>query len=452
MINNFIQRVKSFSSDEKFKEILHGSLYSSSAKIFAKVFALISSVIIARYYGADIIGFVAIIGSVIGMAVLLSNFGMSTSILRLIPEYTQNFSRSVALAIYLKTLILTGVISIITGYLLWFFSSEIADNVFHKPVLEYFFELSAFILVFYALNSLNIAAIRAMKKMKPLALFEFLPSVITFILVIVLTFAFYNKYNPIYIVFSSTILMAFLTSFYIGKIIKNTDIDDGFARAPSFRSITVLSFPMFLTAGLQFISGQTDIFMLGMLTTEDQVGIYSIVFSLSMLTSFVLASINSMAAPKFSELYHQGKMDDLKHVAQKSTKMIFWISLPIMLVLILFGKFILAIYGQEFMLGYMALVFITIGQFINAASGSVGYFLNMTGHQKVFQNIILIAAIVNVVLNYVLIPKYGINGAAFATLVSTIFWNIVASVYVKNIFGFYISNIFTILLSKRKTT
>jgi O-antigen/teichoic acid export membrane protein len=84
---------------------------------------------------------------------------------------------------------------------------------------------------------------------------------------------------------------------------------------------------------------------------------------------------------------------------------------------------------------------LTVGQFINSASGSVGYILQMTGHQKFHQNVILIGTILNIILNWFLIPLYGIIGASIASVISMFFWNIVFSLKVRktlNQWVFYI--------------
>ena len=438
MINKLVQKIKDFSNDERFKDILQGSVYSFLAKILTKILGLISSVIIARYYGAEVIGYISIILSILGITGLLSNFGMSTSILRLIPEYIGKYSKEAGFAIYNRMLILTIIFSFAMSLCLYSLSEFIANDIFHNYELKYFFILSSIILIFSSINILNIATIRAIKKIKQLAYFELLPSVLTLILLLLFTYSFYNKYNPIYILFYSILIISILTTIYVNKV-KKSEVNENKTTSPlSYKYIVILSFPMFLTAGLQLITGHTDIIMLGIFMGEDQVGIYSIVLSLSLLTSFLLNSINTIAAPKFSELYHENKMNDFKHVAQKSTRMIFWSTLPIILVLMLFGQLILEIYGTDFTVGYTALLLLTFGQFINSISGSVGYLLNMTGHHKIFQNIILLSAIINILLNYLLIPKYGINGAAFASMISIISWNIIATIYIKKIFGFYI--------------
>jgi O-antigen/teichoic acid export membrane protein len=143
-----------------------------------------------------------------------------------------------------------------------------------------------------------------------------------------------------------------------------------------------------------------------------------------------------MAAPKFSELFHMGRVDDLFRIARKSTKLIFWSTVPLLATLILFGKSILhVLFGRDFAAAYPAMVILVLGQFVNSISGSTGYFMNMTGHQKVFRNIVFLAAVINVSLCWALIPPFGIEGASIAGMVSLVFWNVCILVFIKIKYG-----------------
>ena len=64
------------------------------------------------------------------------------------------------------------------------------------------------------------------------------------------------------------------------------------------------------------------------------------------------------------------------------------------------------------------------------------YLLNMTGKEKSARNIMLVASVLNLVLNLCLIPHYRVNGAATATALSTIIWNLLAVIAVKKEYGF----------------
>ncbi|WP_345972464.1 flippase [Sulfurimonas diazotrophicus] len=431
-----------FNFNKHFKEIIRGSILAFSAKVLATGFGLISSLIIARYYGPDVVGIVAIINSILLIFGIVGLMGHNTSILRLIPEYTEKHSETAAYIIYNKTRLIVFMISICAGIVLFISSSFIAEYIFHKDYLQEYFLIAAPFIVISTLNILNTDTLRAIQKIDLFALMQLIPSIITLILLIVTTVVFYNRDNPVYIIFATSLITA-LILFYIirstfkGRVSKNHSTVPQIKKAEIFS----LSFPMFLTAVMHLVISQTDIIMLGIMRNETDVGIYAITLKMALLTSFILNAINSMAAPKFSQLYHSNNLEDLKEVAQKSSKLIFWMTLPLILVYIFAGHYVLSIFGESFSRGYYALIFLSIGQFINAAAGSVGYFLDMTGDQKIFQNIVIFAAALNIILNFLLIPSHGIEGAAFASMTSMIFWNILASVYIKRKHGFYISYI-----------
>ncbi len=439
MIHTLKHRLQSLFNDKRFQEILHGSLYSIFAKILTMLLGIVTSVIGARYYGAEMLGLVAILVSILSIAGLFSMFGLSTSLLKFVPEFTSRYSSIAGMFLYKKILFLVFFISSLVSVVVYFSADLIANNIFHNEELTFFISILAFILIFRSINNLNISMIRNLKKIKFYALLELLPKIFSIILLLILTFSFYDKYNLIYVLFAIPVIMVFLTSIYLYSISLSQRSLKMSYDLPSYKSILSVSFPMFITGGMFLVIGQTDVIMIGMYRSTSEVGIYSIVLSLSMLTTFILNSVNIMAGPKFSELYHSGDMEELKYVAQKSSKLTFFATLPILLVLILFGEFILSIYGDQFIVGYWALVILITGQFVNAATGSVGYFLDMTGHQKLFRNIIIMSGVMNILLNYILLPQYGIIGAAIASMLSIAFWNLTAAFYIKKIFGFYIT-------------
>lgn len=173
------------------------------------------------------------------------------------------------------------------------------------------------------------------------------------------------------------------------------------------------------------------------MSSTELVGIYAVSMKLALLTSFILASVNIVLAPKISELYYLHKHDELQSVVQKTTKLIALLSLPIVVILIVFGELFLSFFGADFVIGYMALVFLLVGQIFSVFSGPAEFFLNMTGHQKELNITTIACAILNIVLNYFLIPIYGIEGAASASMISLIVMKIVTLAYIKMNFGFY---------------
>jgi O-antigen/teichoic acid export membrane protein len=183
------------------------------------------------------------------------------------------------------------------------------------------------------------------------------------------------------------------------------------------------------------IMGWVDTIMIGIFRDEKSVGIYNVSLKIASIIGIVLVAINSIAAPKFAELYSKNKIKVLQKVITQSSKLIFFVSFPLLLINIVFSVQILSLFGKDFIVAKWALITLCCGQFVNIVSGSVGYILQMTGNEIAFQNIILLSIFVNILLNYYLIPQYGINGAAVASAISMSMWNLLSIIYCKKLIG-----------------
>ena len=189
--------------------------------------------------------------------------------------------------------------------------------------------------------------------------------------------------------------------------------------------------PLAMLSGLQLINGYTDILMLGVFHDDEQVGIYRVVTQLALLVVFGLQAVNLVLQPHFARLHERGELARLQRLMTTSARGVMLFALPPVLVMVFAGQPLLEfVFGPDFGSGAVALGILAIGQFVNAAMGSVGVLLNMTGHERDSVRGVAIAALSNVLLNLVLIPIYGITGAAAATAVTLVIWNFILRFYV----------------------
>jgi O-antigen/teichoic acid export membrane protein len=198
----------------------------------------------------------------------------------------------------------------------------------------------------------------------------------------------------------------------------------------SKKNLFLSSLPMMITSIASFITSQTDIFMLWVMKTTGEVGIYQMAVTFSMLVWFWLNMANSIIAPKIAELYRSNKKQKLQNILRigSGIALIFWI--PIFSVFILFPHFFLGIIGTEFLIGTDTLKILAVWQLINVAAWSVWFYMNMTWKQKAMQYIVISWAIINICLNLILIPLYWITWAAIASAISMAFRNITMVIYV----------------------
>jgi O-antigen/teichoic acid export membrane protein len=423
-------------SDKKFSEILTGSAYTVVARVGGAGLTMVSSIIVARLYGAKALGILAVVNSFLMLVSVFAVMGTSTSILRLIPEQIVKYSVTSAFRVYRKIQFFVVVVSLIVGTFFFFTSSFMASILFSKPHLTFFFALASGFVVFKSLLDLNTQAVRGLKLIRTFAFMQALPSATMLTILAGCTFLFENPNIPVY-----SQLAAFSVAAVVGILIMDSSFKKkitsrDLVQPLALRRIVSISLPMLTTTSMFLFTSQTGIIMLGMFRTESEVGFYSVAVKLATLTAFILQAINSMAAPKFAELYHADKVDEMFYVARKSSRLIFWTTVPVLLFLLVLGKPLLnVIFGHEFTVAYAAMVLLVVGQFVNSISGSTGYFMNMTGHEKAFRNIMIVAAVINVFFSWVLIPRFGVEGSAFAEMSTLIFWNVNVLVYIRAKYG-----------------
>lgn len=195
--------------------------------------------------------------------------------------------------------------------------------------------------------------------------------------------------------------------------------------------------PLMLIAGMKIINARTDLLMLGAMKGPKEAGIYAVANRGAELISFILIAINTALAPTVVNLFAAGETKKLQKIITKSTRIILVFSLPIGLALIIFGHWFLLLFGEAFTQGRVTLAILSFGQIVNASMGSVGLLLVMTGHEKSVAIGVGISAALNVILNALLIPKWGVAGAAIATASSMITWNILLGIWVYKTLGIH---------------
>jgi len=194
--------------------------------------------------------------------------------------------------------------------------------------------------------------------------------------------------------------------------------------------------PLAMITGLQLINNYADLIILGVFRSDEEVGIYRAVFQVALLVIFGLQAMNQVLQPHFARLYEQGDMAKLQRLVTTSARAILALALPPVLIFIIFGADLLDwVFGDAFRAGGLALAILAAGQLVNAGMGSVGMLLNMTGHERDTMRGIAVAAGSNVVLNIILVPPFGMAGAAAASALTLLLWNLLLRHFVNRRLG-----------------
>lgn len=436
-LNKIRNKIIKGKGDTDFKDIIIGGFYSLGAKIWFVIASLLTQFIISRYYGAALVGKIAIINNMIHVLTIFTVFGFNISILKHIPDHKVRFSFSSALKVYSKISKIIFAFSMISVIVVFFLAEYIAIHIFNKSDLTIFIRIGSVFILPYSLKVFYDSGFKAFKKVKKLAQIVTISNTLKILLVGLCAYFALNEIYPFVFVFLALLITATGGYFYFKKNIFSKFDSNENIKNESYKALFLFSLPMVFIATSNLLNHNINILILGRYMTAENVGYFNIASKFTGLISFGLLAVNSVAAAKFSEYYSKKDFKGLKKTARMATLPIFFIAFPLTLGFIIFGKFILSLYGLAFTIAYPALVLLSIGKLIKVSTGSVGWLLNMSGNHKTYMIIIIISTIFNIAFNFILIPIYGLVGAAIATMASDILTNITALILVRIRLGFW---------------
>ncbi|OKH36331.1 flippase [Calothrix sp. HK-06] len=351
-----------------------------------------------------------------------ASLGFPTTVLRFIPEYItkQDWAhlRGIILGSWLLTLAASFVVSCLcTGVLLWLEAHLPVKNTATLTVSVWGVPLLAII-------GLQQQMARGLHKM----VLAFTPYLIVYPILLMAMVVFWSMSHSLtaYNVLLFSILSLLIIT--VGQLIllrqsfpiQINHIRPSYALGEWWKVALVLIF----LNGSNMILNQADTLMIGSMLGVKAVGVYGAAFKTSLWVNLLLTSINSIAAPMFASLYVKGDMVGLQKLVSTSVKWMFFPALAVSLAMIIFVEPILRMFGEEFVSAKFVLIALILGQLVNVGAGSVGYLLQMTGHQNQCAVVVGISALVNIVLNLIGIRALGILGAALATAFSMMLWNL----------------------------
>ena len=176
-----------------------------------------------------------------------------------------------------------------------------------------------------------------------------------------------------------------------------------------------ISLGFLIIDGFRMLLDNTDILLIGRFLDPHSVAVYFAVIRTSGLIAFVSFSVVALAVPQFAEIHSTGTRHELQKFVTNVIQLMFWPSLLAAIAMACLGPFLLSLFGPDFSMGYPTMLVVLAGLVLRSATLPVEYLLNMTGHHRDTIRVYALAALANIVLNLLLIPSFGIIGAAIGT-------------------------------------
>ncbi|MFE3868378.1 MATE family efflux transporter [Flavobacterium sp. LS2P90] len=331
--------------------------------------------------------------------------------------------------IYMKMVGIVFTMSIILFLIVLCVNKDFVNSFFSDQGVYHVLLKTSGILFFYAITTLNIEVFRALDQLYVAELFR---NTIKYIPVIIGAIFLYYYYNETYLVnvfLFGFVVLSILTSailFYYFGTIKSNSSEVLF----SYKKIVIKSYPIAISGMALFLLMSFDILFLKKYRDDATVAFYAVAVKLMTILSMVIVTVNITVSTKIAEYCSTKNNFELNKILRNSSRLIFILTLPIALLTCFFSEYILGFFGKDYVAAKDALLILMIGQGICSAFGSAPVYLNMTGRQHVFQVILVVAVLLNFVLNRLLIPEYGMTGAAIAFVVSSFFWNFISAVVI----------------------
>lgn len=219
------------------------------------------------------------------------------------------------------------------------------------------------------------------------------------------------------------LVMSFIVTFFAGVIILKRLLPELFYLSEPglwlVKPLLAFSIPVAFTTLFSLNIAWVDRLIVGIYGTNVDLGVYQAVSQSSLFFATILTSMNVIFMPIIADLLELEKNQYLETIFRVSTKWGLYISFPLALILLLKPEaFLLFAFGSDYSEAFRTLQILTLAQLINIATGATNLLLIMGGYQVFWMIMSALMLLINIVAGIVLIPRLGIEGAAWGTAVA----------------------------------
>lgn len=299
-----------------------------------------------------------------------------------------------------------------------------SDNDVYSIILK-----SSIALFFSGISMLNTEIFRVLDKLIVAELFRNIIKYVPLILGSIALFYYQKETWLVDVFLIGFVALAAISSIFVFIYFNKAEKQNSTEKIP-YKEIFLKSYPIAISGMALFLLMSFDILFLKKYRNDETVAFYSVGVKLMTIVSIIIITINITISAKISEHFSDQNISELARVLRNSSRTIFGITLPVIVLLSIFSDYILSFFGEGYIAAKQAFLILIIGQGVCSAFGSASVYLNMTGRQHIYQIILITAVVINFVLNRFLIPVYGMSGAAVAFVSSSFFWNFVSAIVI----------------------
>ena len=328
--------------------IFKGGSYIFISKIMSILMVYAFHLYISRSYGAHVNGVFTLFITLLTIFSVVSKLGFDTSIVKFISSFKVKEHYDKIKSIHYGVSLLVFVFSLVMAVLLFAFN-DFLNLIFFDKQNTVNFAWMAIALPFYALLSINTESLRGLEKTKSYAFFQNgSVFIITILLVVLMSSVVENPSTLVVVSFSIAVILLYGASYFT----LNTFLD----RSKTKKKISIKpylkeSLPMLLSNSIFFVMTWADVLMISYFLPESQTGIYGNASKIANLNVVFLFAINAISAPRLAAYNATKSHTELKNFTKETSRISLFMSIPILLIILLFPSKLLGLFGEEFTIG-----------------------------------------------------------------------------------------------------
>lgn len=418
----------------KPREIIVKTAITGVVKIAAALVAFFMTLLITRNLTTDDSGLVLLAITFLTVSSIVFRFGLDNIVLR---KISAEFEESTGRGVLLTGIIWISLISVPVSVLASFNSDLIAVGIFNKEDFSTVFKIAVLSLPAISIFMLFSKAFQGIHRVIISVFLLNLGISLLFIILFFLTFSIANwKIDP------ENCVMLYVISAYIvlfvSIILWNKYCKGSWGKVDIYNREMARGSSNLWLASISVLAVQwSSVLIAGAYIDSSEFAQLSAAQRTASLVSFILMIVNMVVAPRFAVLWKNKNFSEMKKLAKWSARGCLLISTPLVLFIYFKSDYIMTLFGENYSNGGILLSILAVGQYLNVITGSVGYLLTMSGHEKDYRRITITVGPLTVALSYFLIVDFGAVGAAFAATIGLSVQNISALFLVRKRLGFF---------------
>lgn len=394
--------------------VAEGAGINLAGRILGGGIQYVYMVVAARLLGVESFGLLVLAFTIVTFGGVVGRMGMEMAVIKFVSRFHGETDRNSAAGAIYQALRTSLFVSLVLAVVLFLIAPHLSSEIFKEERLSEIVKVLSVVLPFSAFMSITLASTQGFHLMKYSVYGQNIiqPSlnIVMLVLFVVLGFGLFGAAaaHLISVMITCVISYYFLVStFPSAKNLRKSAV-----KVPGMLKYAISVAPVLF---FNFVLMWTDTLMLGHYRSAFEVGIYSSAMRTAMISTLIISSFSTIFAPMASDLFARQEIGRLNDLFKVVTKWTYLINLAVFLLIILMPMEIIGIFGKGFEDGAGALKILALAQIVNTITGVAGVILVMVEKERLMFYNAFGAVLVNVFLNYVLIPLYGITGAAYAT-------------------------------------